>query len=292
MRNEEWGVHPIKRRYMDPSTGRFTSLDAYAGDPTDPLSYNKYLYTQADPVNGYDPTGNDDFSIDVGSPAVGLLAEGPWLELRAWIPALGNASLTGGNVHEFEVSGYDCKMEWAEGWEAYFPFTGLRSGPWGQPYLDQDGNAHVGPTYVSTRVTIWGHDSCNTIAKTYLGNDGGTIQASVNLSPGKYRVTWGYRVEASCATKSPGGVYSVGDWKGNYVTTASDGKPGNARFGPGPPVKKQDMLTSVVTVTEGGWTKVARYVPQINISGLRDYDRSTETTIEGTLYIYGITKLP
>ena len=57
MGSHEWGVHPIRRRFMDPSTGRFTTLDSFAGDMQDPLSLNKYLYTQGDPINGYDPTG-------------------------------------------------------------------------------------------------------------------------------------------------------------------------------------------------------------------------------------------
>ena len=60
MRSHEWGIHPIRRRFMDPSTGRFTTLDSFAGDMQDPLSLNKYLYTQADPINGADPSGCDD----------------------------------------------------------------------------------------------------------------------------------------------------------------------------------------------------------------------------------------
>ena len=83
------GLQELRARYYNPTTETFTSLDPYAGNSTSPLSYNKYLYTQGDPINGYDPTGKEDFSIDVGSPAVGLLAEGPWLELRAWIPTSG-----------------------------------------------------------------------------------------------------------------------------------------------------------------------------------------------------------
>jgi RHS repeat-associated protein len=291
MRSEDWGVHPIKRRYMDPSTGRFTTLDEFAGDMQDPLSLNKYLYTQADPINGYDPSGQDDEGFSIGGPSVGVLAAvgdgAPWLGWKAWMPALWNNSLTGENVHEFEVSGYDCKIEWAEGWQIYFPpINWPHSGAWGQPYLDQDGEAHAGPTYASTRVSIWGHDSCNTIPKTYLGDDGGTMIASVNQSPGNYRIDWGYRVEASAKKAPGGGNYTISDWTDRVV------KDGVGTFGPTTPVKKQDMLSSVVTVTEGGWIKVAKYVPQINITGLRDYDPSTETTIEGTLYIYGIAKLP
>jgi hypothetical protein len=46
-------------RWMNPRTGRFHTMDSYAGDPQQPLSLHKYLYCQGDPVNGTDPTGHD-----------------------------------------------------------------------------------------------------------------------------------------------------------------------------------------------------------------------------------------
>jgi hypothetical protein len=186
-----FAIDPFKRRYMDPTTGRFTSLDAYAGDLTDPLSYNKYVYTQGDPVNGYDPTGQDDFSLDVGSPAVGGVADGApapggWKAWMQW-----SYDLVNNNEHEFEVSGYSAKIEWAESEDIGVPFTSWGSGAFGSPWNDQSGNAHVGPNYVSTRVAIWGHDSCNTIALSSVSTDGGLMNAYVYLSPGKYCITWG-----------------------------------------------------------------------------------------------------
>jgi uncharacterized protein (DUF2235 family) len=48
----------------NPAIGEFATLDPSAGDPTNPLSYNKYVYTQGDPVNGYDPTGMSFFAFD------------------------------------------------------------------------------------------------------------------------------------------------------------------------------------------------------------------------------------
>ena len=47
----------LRPRYNDPKTGRFLTLDPFAGDPMSPLSLHKYNYTEADPVNGIDPTG-------------------------------------------------------------------------------------------------------------------------------------------------------------------------------------------------------------------------------------------
>jgi RHS repeat-associated protein len=46
-------------RYYDPTTGRFTQSDTYAGNISDPQSLNKYAYTQGDPINATDPTGHD-----------------------------------------------------------------------------------------------------------------------------------------------------------------------------------------------------------------------------------------
>jgi hypothetical protein len=41
----------------DPSTGLFNRLDDFFGDTNAPQSFNKYLYTHGDPVQGTDPTG-------------------------------------------------------------------------------------------------------------------------------------------------------------------------------------------------------------------------------------------
>jgi hypothetical protein len=38
----------------------FIQRDTYAGDPNDPLSLHKYLYGDANPVMGFDPSGHDD----------------------------------------------------------------------------------------------------------------------------------------------------------------------------------------------------------------------------------------
>ncbi len=53
-------------RYLNPSTGRFWTMDTYEGNNSDPLSLHKYLYAHADPINGIDPSGHSfilEFSI-------------------------------------------------------------------------------------------------------------------------------------------------------------------------------------------------------------------------------------
>jgi RHS repeat-associated protein len=51
------GFYYLRARWMDPSIGRFTQQDPFAGFGTDPRSLHKYLYANADPTNGRDPSG-------------------------------------------------------------------------------------------------------------------------------------------------------------------------------------------------------------------------------------------
>ena len=46
-----------RARYLNTSTGRFWTMDTYADDSFVPPSLHRYLYTDADPVDGIDPAG-------------------------------------------------------------------------------------------------------------------------------------------------------------------------------------------------------------------------------------------
>jgi pimeloyl-ACP methyl ester carboxylesterase len=52
----------LRARYYNPTVGRFGAQDQQDGTPNDPLSLHKYAYCQNDPVNGRDPSGNDDLA--------------------------------------------------------------------------------------------------------------------------------------------------------------------------------------------------------------------------------------
>jgi RHS repeat-associated protein len=53
------GLEYAMNRYYDPARGRFTTPDPYGGSAvlTDPLSFNKYAYALADPINRNDSSG-------------------------------------------------------------------------------------------------------------------------------------------------------------------------------------------------------------------------------------------
>ena len=51
------GLYHLRARDYDPYTGRFISMDEHPGSQRIPLTLNKYLYGNADPVNTIDPSG-------------------------------------------------------------------------------------------------------------------------------------------------------------------------------------------------------------------------------------------
>jgi RHS repeat-associated protein len=51
------GDYYLRQRFYDTSSGRFGRMDTYGGSQQNPLSLNKYIYTQGNPINGIDPTG-------------------------------------------------------------------------------------------------------------------------------------------------------------------------------------------------------------------------------------------
>jgi len=51
------GLLHVGARYYDPAVGRWTSADKWLGDLYRPLSLNRYLYCEDDPVNAVDPSG-------------------------------------------------------------------------------------------------------------------------------------------------------------------------------------------------------------------------------------------
>jgi RHS repeat-associated protein len=51
------GQYSLRARFYNQTTGRFWNHDTYEGSSSDPMSLHKYLYANASPLNGSDPTG-------------------------------------------------------------------------------------------------------------------------------------------------------------------------------------------------------------------------------------------
>jgi RHS repeat-associated protein len=60
------GFYYLRARYLNPNTGRFWTMDTYAGNNQDPLSLHKYLYCEANPVNMTDPRGYASLKAGLG----------------------------------------------------------------------------------------------------------------------------------------------------------------------------------------------------------------------------------
>ncbi|MBQ0012754.1 MAG: hypothetical protein KBT07_08620, partial [Clostridiales bacterium] len=58
MLDDETGFYYLRARYMNPTNGTFISMDTYAGELSDPVSLNHYLFANSNPIKYCDPTGH------------------------------------------------------------------------------------------------------------------------------------------------------------------------------------------------------------------------------------------
>jgi RHS repeat-associated protein len=77
------GLQFNRARWYDPEIGRFISADTYTGAPARPLTLNRYIYADADPVNKLDRSGNMSLSEQ------GAVAEGQGALSSAAVPNIG-----------------------------------------------------------------------------------------------------------------------------------------------------------------------------------------------------------
>ena len=74
------GLYYLRARYMNPSVGRFISMDTYQGSNADPISLHKYLYANSNPVTYTDPSG---FNADNMAAAAGMAILDQTVQLNA-----------------------------------------------------------------------------------------------------------------------------------------------------------------------------------------------------------------
>ena len=63
------GLVNLRARSYDPSTGRFISQDTWEGDVQNPISLNKWVYVNGNPINYTDPSGKCLLEFDAANPA-------------------------------------------------------------------------------------------------------------------------------------------------------------------------------------------------------------------------------
>jgi RHS repeat-associated protein len=132
------GQQYLRARYYDPTTGRFNRLDPFFGNLNDPQSLHKYLYTHADPVNGYDYTGLSMMTSVMSACSIGM-------KIAAAHPLI-TASILGGcigllanGVSNYSMGhGFFENVDWAVGTGVLlgpaavaFPFLGMGLAMWG-----------------------------------------------------------------------------------------------------------------------------------------------------------------
>ena len=70
--DEETGLLYLRARYYDPTLGRFISADPYWGRLEEPVTQNRYIYVQNNPLLFTDPSGLDTFDFVEGVNSVGI----------------------------------------------------------------------------------------------------------------------------------------------------------------------------------------------------------------------------
>jgi RHS repeat-associated protein len=72
LKDSNTGLNYMQARYYDPVMGRFLSIDPVTFlDTGDTSQFNRYVYASNDPINRFDPNGEDDYAILVGDPGLG-----------------------------------------------------------------------------------------------------------------------------------------------------------------------------------------------------------------------------
>ncbi len=98
----------LRARYYDQNTARFTQMDTWMGNIGDPLSLHKYIYTESDPINNIDPSGNFLlFSQKAAGTIRGILTKSTTNQISALVNLIGIGVVVGAaqNTRECQNAG-------------------------------------------------------------------------------------------------------------------------------------------------------------------------------------------
>jgi RHS repeat-associated protein len=106
---EQWdanaGFYYLRARYMDPSVGRFVSVDPFAGDGLSPMTLHRYVYANASPVARSDASGQMTLTEVMYTAVIAnALAAGALVHYGKWLGRTSTPITWEGMVFPFTVS--------------------------------------------------------------------------------------------------------------------------------------------------------------------------------------------
>ncbi|WP_419095929.1 RHS repeat domain-containing protein [Niallia tiangongensis] len=101
--DQETKHYYLKARYYDPNSGIFLAIDPYPGETDLSLSQNGYIYTENNPVNYFDPNGeqkigNENSSMSGGGGGARINFSWPWSKSKSKVKLKNSGIVTKGGL--------------------------------------------------------------------------------------------------------------------------------------------------------------------------------------------------
>jgi len=123
------GLYYNRARYLSVTTGRFWTMDTDEGNDNEPVSLHKYFYAEGEPIDGVDPTGNDDLAtITAGFSISETLDALP--QVQPTKPSFEKCWLTGFECTRNKVIFAAIEEAWADSNYASLPVIRHEHGGW------------------------------------------------------------------------------------------------------------------------------------------------------------------
>jgi RHS repeat-associated protein len=178
--DSDLGLYYLRARYYNPLTGRFMSKDLNSGYQYLPITFHKYLYAGADPVNLRDPSGKD--FVDAASLILKAQAAVPYIN------AIGCGVGVGITLGEGEL--FDGSMKWDKFAGAGFTVYGcvmMFGSPTATAWAWVDSGINVGAcafglyAAVADEDEYFEHPSERNIRKTEIDWAGGLLGCGISM---------------------------------------------------------------------------------------------------------------
>jgi RHS repeat-associated protein len=202
------GLYDYRARWYDPALARFVSADTIVPDPTNPQSFNRYMYTQGNPVRYCDPGGHciTPFCVGEAILLVALLTI-PSSERIAPVRGAGDDLRVSRPVDIVSVKGPDSQADGSYNWQVQFKVGSSQPGwmiqkiEYVNEFYKPDGTSYVdqGRFYEA-----WPVNRGETTSREMRGNGPGGLELLppyANDRYVKYGWPWGGRSEVKGTVK-------------------------------------------------------------------------------------------